>query len=265
MTLPQKLPRSERGARRSNEDRPRSASSGCALFRNNPLMTSLGKWVAVVAALGLSLVPGCDDTEVTSTGPLLVVQAAEQQPGTDELGIIVVIQSWGGAWLEVEVSGGALADGKRAVCLRAPSATLLRDSRQEVLVFPDLVESVVTVRLLPNEPPVPEGGAGVGETTSGPVALGPCRIDAQELRQVIKPIRRIAPAPAPNGGSGGVAGSGGAAGGGGGSAGSTVGGAGGEGGNGGSGGQAEGGAGGSAIGGAADGGQSGAVGAGGEQ
>jgi hypothetical protein len=161
----------------------------------------------------LSLVgPSCKEDSATPASPLLVVQAAQEQPTRDDLGVIVVIQSRGGAWLEVEVAGGSLAGGKTARCLRAPTAESLRENRLDVIVYPQQVEAVVTVRLLPDAKPVAEGGAG-GSGAPGDDELGPCRMDARPLRQVIKPLQRVNVVPAtPSGGSAGMSGSGGSGG-----------------------------------------------------
>jgi hypothetical protein len=175
---------------------------------------------ASVMALTLlgALGPGCSDDDA-SDGPLLVVQAASEQPGSDELGVMVAIQSRGGRWLEVEVSGGTLLGGGTDTCVRAPTAGSLRENVVNVLVFPARVEAVVTVRLLPDGERIAQEGAGAGQAgiAADRPEAGPCRIDAAWLKQVIKPVQRVAPVPPATGNAGGsgtgaTASSGGAAG-----------------------------------------------------
>jgi hypothetical protein len=151
---------------------------------------------------------GCDDEEPSQT--VLVVQAAQEQPSGDERGIIVVVQSLGGAWLEFEVSGGTLKGGKHTQCLPAPNSGSLRANTLDLLVYPEQVEAVVDVRLLPNVPRVVVGEAGAaGEAPSNGDELGACGIDARPLKQVIRPVQRVN-AIAPQGGTGGGAGTSGA-------------------------------------------------------
>lgn len=155
--------------------------------------------------------PGCSDDD-DSDQPILVVQAASEQPGADELGVIVSIQSRGGKWLEIEVSGGLLGSGSHGTCLLAPTADSLRENVVNVLVIPTRVEAVVTVRLLPNGTRVREGVEGAGQAGM-PLQIpdvGPCRLDVAPLKQVIRPVQRVAPLPAAagNGGASGSSGKG---------------------------------------------------------
>lgn len=218
------------------------------------------------AAVALTLLglfaPACDDDEEFDQ-TLLVVQASREQPTRDDLGVIVEIQAWRGTWLELEVSGGKLVGGGTETCMPAPTAALLRDSRTEVLVFPDRVEAVLTVRLFSDVPRLPEGEGGSDESraSSAEHETGACRIDARPLREEIEPVRRVTALTPASGGTagaatGGSAGSGGAAGSGsgaggseGGSAGDQDGGAGSD--QGGAAGEGVGGAGGNAQGGSA--------------
>jgi hypothetical protein len=184
------------------------------------------RMAALLAAIASLCGPGCDKDEGAAGGPLLVVQAAQQQPGRDDLGIIVVVQSQGGPWLEVEVAGGTLQGGAVAGCLPAPTAPLLRDSRTELLVFPQLTEATITVRLMPSRGSSDGEAAGAGGSPWP--ASGACQTDARPLQQVVKSISRLGVPPAPaTGGSGGT--------GTGGSGGAPIGGEGGDGGAGGTG------------------------------
>src|SRR6187402_257324 len=88
-------------------------------------------------------------TDAPHPSPLLVVQAAQQQPDDDTQGIIVVIQSMGGSWLEMSVSGGTLT-GK--ACLAAPRGSQLKTQVTNLLVYPIRGEAVLTVSLLPDGP-----------------------------------------------------------------------------------------------------------------
>jgi hypothetical protein len=166
------------------------------------------------AVIGLVLLgafgPGCSDDE-DANQPILVVQAASEQPGADALGVIVAIQSRGGAWLEVQVSGGTLANGAQGTCLRAPSAASLRENVVNVLVFPARIEAVVTVSLLPDGPRVAEleAGTGVAGTLQDQAEAGPCGLDVVPLKQVIRPVQRVSPLPPTSGGAPGTAGVGG--------------------------------------------------------
>ncbi len=152
---------------------------------------------------------------------LLVVETAQQQPGRDDLGIIVLIQSLGGKWLEVEVEGGTLEGGKAGGCFLAPQSKPISQSLTTLLVFPTQVEAVLTVRLLPDGPSVNGSGvppeeaatdaavnatstdAGSGFTVES--NRGPCGIASAPLREVTKPVSRasaVAPATATGGASG---------------------------------------------------------------
>ena len=155
---------------------------------------------------------------------LLVVETAQQQPGRDDLGIIVLIQSLGGKWLEVEVEGGMLEGGKTGGCFLAPQGKPISQSLTTLLVFPTQVEAVLTVRLLPDGPSVNGSGvppeeaatdaavtatdAGSGFTVESNQPRSPCGIVSAPLREVTKPISRasaVAP-PTAAGGSSGVGG-----------------------------------------------------------
>jgi len=137
--------------------------------------------------------PGCETAPSAQT--VLVVQSAQEQPSSDGLGIILVVQSLGGAWLEFEVAGGTLVGGSHSACLAAPDSGSLRDNTIDVLVYPEQVEAVVTVRLLPNAARTAGGEAGAGEgvtDTDGTTELGACHSAARPLREVIRPVQRVA-------------------------------------------------------------------------
>lgn len=126
--------------------------------------------------------------DVEKDGTLLVVKPAQEQPGRDELGIILAVQSWGGRWLELEVTGGLLWAGKTSACLPAPQAGHV-SAITHVVVYPEQTEAVVTVRLLPDGERVT-----LAESDSGAAELGagnPCRIIADPLWQVVKPVQRV--------------------------------------------------------------------------
>lgn len=189
------------------------------------------------AAAGLILAACSNDD---STDVLLVVQAAQEQPSKDEAGIIVAIQSLGGRWLELSVTGGTLGT---AACLPAPTGSVLSARITNTIVFPDQTEAVITVSLLPDGPKVgsDEDEEAAGASGSGVIEkpeVGACGVAAEPLLQVIRPIQRVnaqnpllgvagAGGTSPAGGAGGA---GGAAGGGGlaGSGGKGLGGASGE-------------------------------------
>ncbi len=184
-------------------------------------------WVSLLSMF--AVLQGCSDDE-----PLLVVQTAQTQPIRDDLGVIVLIQSRGGAWLEVQTEGGVLENGQHSECLPSPQNQPLSQSFTTELVFPTLTEAVITVRLLDGQRTAAheatEAGAS-GESGAAPSAsennasalpVGACGPGLTTLRQVTKPVARTgtmipdagALAPSSSGGSGGsgaVAGSGGAA------------------------------------------------------
>jgi len=160
---------------------------------------------ALLALIGLD----CSDAD---GGPVLVVKTAAQQPIRDDLGVIVLIQSRGGAWLELEVGGGTLSNGRSQACLPAPQAEPFSQTIATEIVYPIQVESVITVRLFadPGERSAMSDAGARAET-------GACGIEGEPLREVTKPIARLVTALGGSGGSSGAGGSGtGGAGGGGG-------------------------------------------------
>jgi hypothetical protein len=152
---------------------------------------------------------------------LLVVQASQDQPSRDDLGVILAIQSRGGHWLELEVSGGTFADGSVGLCQRAPNRSPLSSNVSNVLIYPKLTQAVVSVSLLPDGPLFLDGEAGSAGASESRISehVGPCGLAVEPLAQVIKPVQRVNVAPAASTGgasgsagnaSGGVAGTAGA-------------------------------------------------------
>ena len=172
----------------------------------------------------LSAAIACTD-DTSQAPPLLVVQVAVLQPATDDLGIITLIQSRGGSWLEVQLTGGTLADGTASACLPAPNNEPLSQSITSIQVFPKQREAVITVRLFPDVKSTSsdDGDAGTagatgmaGESSSDVSRVpafphGACGFDVRPLRELTKPISRAAAPVIPgsggtsNGGIGGVA------------------------------------------------------------
>lgn len=158
---------------------------------------------------------------------LLVVETAQQQPATDGLGIIVLVQASGGKWLEVETRGATLPDGRTKACLLAPQATPLSQSLTTLLLLPKQDEAVITVRLLPDGPQAsqqetnpatvvngdpsqagPVTSAGTSTVAASAIRPGPCGIDSPPLREVTKPVSRK-PVQPPLSSTGGTSGTGG--------------------------------------------------------
>lgn len=178
----------------------------------------------LTGALLLAGVLHCESDQKQDT--VLIVRAASEQPVRPDLGVIVVVQSKGGAWLELDVAGGALSGNQTEACLPAPQSKELRESLTTFLLFPEKGEAVLTVRLLPDAPPQesesPAAGGDGGDGTSGAggetppdpaVRPGACGTTVKPLRSVIKPISRLGavfePSSGGSSGAGGGSGSGG--------------------------------------------------------
>ncbi|MEI9939285.1 MAG: hypothetical protein WDO69_18850 [Pseudomonadota bacterium] len=144
--------------------------------------TLIGFWLVAWFALSCS----SDEPDV-----LLVVQSAQEQPSLAGNGIIVVVQSTGGRWLEVAVQGATLGDGRTARCLPAPVGGQLSERLTNFVVYPAQGEAVVMVRLLPDGPT--DADADATPVVADPAR--PCGIDTDPLREVIKPVQRLSAAP----------------------------------------------------------------------
>lgn len=142
-------------------------------------------------ALSLSVFGACSPNS-DAPAAVLIVQPAQDQPAAAGNGVIVVVQSTGGRWLEVVVHAGLLVGGQKSACLPAPKGGPLSAQLTDFLVYPESSEAVVTVRLLPDAPRSPVDSGQGGEAGGGSSDVQrPCRVDAEPLREVIRPIQRL--------------------------------------------------------------------------
>lgn len=147
------------------------------------------KWTPV--ALGLASALAVSNCKTSDPDALLVVEPAQQQPRRDDLGIIVIVQSFGGKWLEVEIEGGTLSGNEVGTCIPAPQNKPLSESLTTLVVFPTQVEAVITVRLLPDGPRIARADNGADASADAAYeSTGPCRIAGVPLREVTKPVAR---------------------------------------------------------------------------